>query len=183
MSSNPISWEIEDRQVNTALERFAGLRPGSHDWMGLMNDIGRAQVTSTKLGFRDQRDPDGTPWIPSKRAKETGGQTLRLSSILANSFDHLATMEGVEWGTSVRHASTHQYGRMEPEQVAAHVRTVRQVFGRRLATPVKANVKAHTKNPNIPARRFLGFSLIDQEDILDLVDGRIMRLARPGPEN
>ena len=34
----------------------------------LMRDVARAMETSVLLNFTQQRNPDGVPWIPSKRA-------------------------------------------------------------------------------------------------------------------
>ena len=40
----------------------------------------------TKLGFRNEVDPYGTPWIPSRRALNEGGQTLTDQGFLRASM-------------------------------------------------------------------------------------------------
>ena len=56
----------------------------------LMRDVARAMETSVLLNFTQQRQPDGIPWLPSKRAQKDGGKTLidtgkLLASVTAQS--------------------------------------------------------------------------------------------------
>lgn len=56
----------------------------------LMREIARAMETSVLLNFTQQRQPDGIPWLPSKRAQRDGGKTLidtggLLASVTAQS--------------------------------------------------------------------------------------------------
>lgn len=56
----------------------------------LMREIARAMETSVLLNFTQQRQPDGVPWLPSKRAQRDGGKTLidtgkLLASVTAQS--------------------------------------------------------------------------------------------------
>lgn len=60
------------------------------DTAPLMRDVARAMETSVLLNFTQQRQPDGVPWIPSKRAQKDGGKTLidtggLLASVTARS--------------------------------------------------------------------------------------------------
>ena len=61
----------------------------------LMREIARAMETSVLLNFTQQRNPDGIPWLPSKRAQRDGGKTLidkggLLASITAQSVADFA---------------------------------------------------------------------------------------------
>ncbi len=56
----------------------------------LMREIARTMETSVLLNFTQQRQPDGIPWLPSKRAQRNGGKTLidtggLLASVTAQS--------------------------------------------------------------------------------------------------
>lgn len=60
------------------------------DTAPLMREIARAMETSVLLNFTQQRQPDGIPWLPSKRAQRDGGKTLidtgkLLASVTAQS--------------------------------------------------------------------------------------------------
>ena len=46
------------------------------DTAPLMREIARVMETSVLLNFTQQRQPDGIPWLPSKRAQKDGGKTL-----------------------------------------------------------------------------------------------------------
>ena len=60
------------------------------DTAPLMREIARVMETSVLLNFTQQRQPDGVPWLPSKRAQRDGGKTLidtgkLLASVTAQS--------------------------------------------------------------------------------------------------
>ena len=60
------------------------------DTAPLMREIARVMETSVLLNFTQQRQPDGVPWLPSKRAQKDGGKTLidtgkLLASVTAQS--------------------------------------------------------------------------------------------------
>ncbi len=73
------------------------------------DDIGAAMVVSTKLRFEHERGPDGDPWLPSHRAL-VEGHTLRNKNRLYDSLTHVASPQGVEWGSNVLYAGIHQLG-------------------------------------------------------------------------
>lgn len=54
----------------------------------LMRDVARAMETSVLLNFTQQRQPDGIPWLPSKRAQKDGGKTLIDTGKLLASVTH-----------------------------------------------------------------------------------------------
>lgn len=61
--------------------------------------------------------------------------------------------------TNVKYARVHEYGYNGTVSVKAHLRQVKQAWGRTLATPITANVRAFTRKVNFPERSFLRSSL------------------------
>jgi phage virion morphogenesis protein len=161
-----ISGEISDREVLDALTR---LQLQVRSLRVPFTEIGRLLKTSTQLRFRDQVDPQGVRWIPSKRVEERGGQTLRLTGRLRNSLTYVASDDHVDVGTNVEYGKAHQFGLDAEETVSAHTRKIREAFGRRLKTPIAVNVRAHSRHMRLPARQFLGMSQADRQAILDQI--------------
>lgn len=117
---------------------LAGLVARGEDLTPAMDAIGSALVTSTLLRFERGQDPEGTPWLPSQRALETGGQTLIKTGRLRDSITHRATADSVVVGTNLVYAAIHQLGGQAGR-------------GRRT---------------RIPARPYLGVSADDRDEIL-----------------
>lgn len=76
----------------------------------LMDQIGGALAFSTQERFEHGVGPDGTPWLPSERAKAQGGQTLVDQAHLLNSITHEAAAQEVEVGSNIVYAAIHQEG-------------------------------------------------------------------------
>ena len=80
----------------------------------MMDEIGDALVTSTKLRFNKETGPDGVKWKASKRAESTGGyrsgKTLTDYGTLKNSIGYEATPTMVAVGSNVIYAHAHQAG-------------------------------------------------------------------------
>ena len=64
-------------------------------------------------------------------------------------------------GTNVEYAGAHERGFSGSVQVPAHSRTVTQAFGVPIA-PVRAQVRAHSRQVRIPARPFLRPAVADR---------------------
>lgn len=162
----------------------------------LWQAVGAYGEASTRLRFRNQVGPDGTPWKPSARVQKRGGQTLVLSARLLRSISHQVREDGVSWGTNVVYARIHQLGGQIQRNAFSswtRLRTnasgvlLRQKDHDRLAVFAKATHKRvrvvrHTvdaHNITMPARPFLGVNAADGAEILrlatEVVDGR----ARP----
>lgn len=137
---------FDDRQVREALAELA-LR--LKDMKPVMDEIGALLLASTEMRFRDQRGPDGTPWIPSKRATMQGseakrkkgakvGDTLSDTRIMRRSLTQkgaegnifLVDESSVTVGTNVVYAATMQFGARKGEfgdgvaNVSEHKRSV-----------------------------------------------------------
>lgn len=120
----------------------------------LMESVGEALVSGTKKRFDEKKDPEGTPWKPSRRALEKGGKTLMHSGRLRRSIDYAATSDKVMVGSNLAYARIHQKGgEITPKKAKKLV--FKDSDGKTVA------VDAVT----IPARPYLGVSKEDMEDI------------------
>lgn len=137
----------------------------------VMKQIGSYVLSSTQLRFRGQHGPDGTPWKPSRRAIREGGQTLvkTASSGLLGSLAWSASQSSAIVGTNKKYAVVHQFGFDGTVQIPAHTRRVTTAFGRKLKTPVTANVRAHPAHMRIVARPFLGINADDEAEIRAII--------------
>lgn len=108
---------------------------------------GSEMVYQTEERFANQHGPDRQPWLPSKRAIEQGGKTLRDTSRLLSSLTWVALPDGVTWGTNVVYARMMHYG------------------GTKAMFP-------HLWG-DIPARPFLGMNESDNASVINIIN-RIM---------
>lgn len=72
--------------------------------------IGAEMVYRTEERFTTQSAPDGSPWLPSLRAIEQSGETLRDTGRLLASLNWQAVPKGVEWGSNVVYAAMMNFG-------------------------------------------------------------------------
>ena len=76
----------------------------------LFDEIGAGLVDSVQHRFLTGTDVDGNPWKISWRARMQGGETLRDTGRLMNSYTHNVLSNGVEVGTDVAYAPHLHYG-------------------------------------------------------------------------
>ncbi len=167
-----VTLNIDDAEVRAAFSRMlaAGRNPRP-----ALASIGRYGVSSTRLRFRNQAGPDGTPWPKSSRVLKHGGQTLRLTGRLRNSITSVVGNSEVSWGTNVAYGPAQQFGLDDPAQrVGSHARLVLQAFGKKLRFGVWSRVAAFARRMKIPARPFLGISPTDQQQILSLMEAHVV---------
>lgn len=62
-----LSWDGLDRALGNAVHRMG-------DTQDLMDSIGEALVSSTLQRFRDEKDPDGKKWKPSRGLRQAAAQ-------------------------------------------------------------------------------------------------------------
>lgn len=141
--------------VIQALEAIS-LQPAEMTQM--LHELGNAVVDQTRLRFVDQASPAGVPWVKSLRAQVQGGQTLRDTGRLMNSFTYNVIGNSVEVGTDVAHAAVHQYG--------AHIQAV---HGPYLRFRLPNGQFCQVGSVDIPARPFMGFSDTDRQELADIV--------------
>lgn len=127
--------------LGAAIARLDDLEP-------LMDQIGNAMETTTHERFETERGPDGTPWTPTIRSREEGGQILRLDGHLDNSVTHRASADSVEVGSNLIYARIHQQGG------TISAKSIESVL--------------------IPARPYLGIGGDDEETILELTSDYVL---------
>ncbi|WP_066667353.1 MULTISPECIES: phage virion morphogenesis protein [unclassified Sphingomonas] len=141
-----------ERKLGQLLIRYGDLTP-------LMQRIGVHLETTTIERFDLERAPDGARWLPSLRAKQTGGKTLTDTARLKQSIRFIASADRVEIGSNVRYARVHQEGA-----------TIRAKGGRlRFRLPGGLGFRS-PEQVVIPARPFLGLSAENREEIPALAD-------------
>ncbi len=91
--------------VNAKLERL--LAVGGLDREAFL-EIGNLLKSEIHENFRAGGRP--VRWIPSQRVQKKGGQTLRLSGHLLNSFQVEATDKSVQVGSNLPYARIHNFG-------------------------------------------------------------------------
>ncbi|HCH26987.1 MULTISPECIES: phage virion morphogenesis protein [Psychrobacter] len=108
---------------------------------------GAEMVYQTEERFYNQHDLQRQPWIPSLRAIEDEGDTLRDTGRLMASLTYIALPDGVKWGTNVVYARMMHYG------------------GKKALFP-------HLWG-DIPARPYMGMTDDDRASVLNIIN-RIM---------
>jgi phage virion morphogenesis protein len=168
---------LDDTQVNHWLRRLTSVARNPRP---ALVAIGRYGKTSTQLRFRTQLDPQGRPWLRSKRAKEQSGQTLRDSNRLFRSITWSAGSDYAEWGTNVVYAPAHNFGVRKMISIPAHRRHMSGTSKSGRAWAKAVPVKAHRRMMFLPQRQFIGFSAADRAEILDILREHAERAAETG---
>lgn len=160
---------IDDRALMRklgALEKKAsGLKP-------VLDNIGLYKVEETKVLFDKQQDPQGIKWaaLSSKyKSKKKHPKILTESHRLRESIIHAVRNGNLRIGTNVIYGAAHQFGIDKMVAVPAHRSLVKKAFGHALKFPVWANVRAHSFNPHLPARPYLGWNAADKVEIRGIV--------------
>lgn len=131
---------IDDSDLVGAANRVEGA-----DHEPMYRSIGEELTRSTKQRFRDERDPEGNPWAPlaestlaqKNESKILTGRTKRLRQVA-----YRAGKDRVAVGPTVLYGPVHQKGIGERTALSS---------GRRM--------------PAIPARRYVGLSVNDRDEI------------------
>lgn len=154
--------EVHDSEVLGAFNRLLSMGENPGPWLKI---IGHNLAESTRLRFRDGRGPTGTSWAPlspvtlalRRKGKGAGSaKPLLDTGRLANSITHRVGHNYVEVGTNVIYARMQQMG------------AAKGAFGRtRRGAPIPWG--------RVPGRPFLGLSLADRADALDVIREAIDR--------
>lgn len=123
----------------------------------LFDEIGAGLVDSVQHRFLTGTDVDGNPWKVSWRARMQGGETLRDTGRLMNSYTHNVLSSGVEVGTDVAYAPHLHYGA-----------TILPKSGQYITFAVGGQYRK-VKQSIIPPRTQLGMNAEDEVMILDIV--------------
>lgn len=138
--------------LNTLIRKLENPEP-------LFEEMGAAMSASTKLRISGGFDVSGVPFVPSHRALAQSGETLKDTGRMQNAITYLATKKGVEWGVPVEfpYAAILNFGGTITAKTS---RGLRFKIGSRWVT--KQSVR-------IPKRQFIGISLADKQELLDIV--------------
>jgi len=123
----------------------------------LFDEIGAGLVDSVQHRFLTGTDVDGNPWKISWRARMHGGETLRDTGRLMNSYTHNVLSNGVEVGTDVAYAPHLHYGA-----------TILPKNGQYITFAVGGQYRK-VKQSIIPPRTQLGIDAEDEVMVLDIV--------------
>lgn len=133
-----------------------------------LDAIGAAWETTTKGRFETSTAPDGTPWVPSERARK-GGKTLVDTARLKGSNTHQVDGDTVEVGTNVEYAAAHQFG-AEIQQAGA---SAVPLFLPEGAVGGRVIV--------LPARPFIGITDEDYANFAEILEGFVEAKAGAAP--
>jgi phage virion morphogenesis protein len=150
------SFELElSGDVAGRLERLATV---VYDLAPLLDEMGAAMVSGTQRRFELGQAPDGSPWLPSRRASEQGGQTLIKDGHLRDSITHNVDGDTVVVGSDRIYAAIHQFGgEIKPKS------------GKFLVFQAGAGM-VFARKVDIPSRPFLGLSSTDEEILLGIAE-------------
>lgn len=160
---------IDDRDLMRKLgqleRKTSGLAP-------VLKNIGEYKVKATQGLFDKQQDPQGVAWAALSeryKKKKKGNKILTETRRLRDSIIYAVRNGNLRIGTNVVYGAPHQFGIDKDLHVPAHKRLVKQAFGKSLAFPVWASVRAHSFNPHLPARPYLGWNAADRVKIRGIV--------------
>ena len=123
----------------------------------LFDEIGAGLVKSIQHRFLTGTGVDGNPWKISWRARMQGGETLRDTGRLMNSYTHNVLSSGVEVGTDVAYAPHLHYGA-----------TILPKNGQYITFAVGGQYRK-VKQSILPPRTQLGLDAEDEVMVLDIV--------------
>jgi phage gpG-like protein len=123
----------------------------------LFDEIGAGLVNSIQHRFLTGTGVDGNPWKISWRARMQGGETLRDTGRLMNSYTHNVLSSGVEVGTDVAYAPHLHYGA-----------TILPKNGQYITFAVGGQYRK-VKQSILPPRTQLGLDAEDEVMVLDIV--------------
>lgn len=161
-----ITIELKSDTVSPALDRLAALLD---DLTPVMREIGEYLVDSTRQRFPTGTAPDGSRWAPkspttlarygARRSNRVDPRPLfGPSGALSGTIAYDAARDSVSVGSNMIYAAVMQFG------------AAQGAFGRtRRNAPIPWG--------NIPARPFLGLSVEDEAEILEITGDWIADIA------
>ena len=109
-------------------------------------DVGEGLVTQAKINISRQGLIDEGPLRDSIRARFVAKGVLAVGSF------------------GIPYARIHEFGFQGTQSVKEHTRMQYFAFGRAMDPPKQVNVRAHSRNMNMPARPYLGPAIRSQRD-------------------
>lgn len=144
---------------------------GAEDFDDLLHALAVEGESQTRRRISVEKSaPDGTAWKAWSedyaKTRHGGHSLLENEGDLLDSLQSFVEGESAGWGTNLIYGAAQQFGIDDVVQVPEHQRLVTQAFGKPLAFPVYANVKAYSFKQNLPGREYIGLSTSNEEDLL-----------------
>lgn len=149
-----ISIEADSSPIEAVLKQLGNFDALKNQ---LFDGIGQGLVSSIQHRFLTGTGVDGNPWKISWRARLQGGETLRDTNRLMNSYTHNVLSSGVEVGTDVEYAPHLHYGATILPKNGAYI------------TFAVGGQYRKVKQSILPPRTQLGINADDETMILDIV--------------
>lgn len=140
-------WIVGDRETVAKLDTFSMVMMSS-----LKDGVGRLALKL--LAYVKEHKLSG---------QALNVKTGRLRRSINQRVETTATSAYGIVGTNVAYARRHEMGFTGTEQVRAHLRMMKQAFGRMVKNPREIMVSQHPRNVKYPAHSFLRSSLADME--------------------
>jgi phage gpG-like protein len=150
---------LEARELPEVVSVFQALEERVADTEPLMQIFAAYGEESTRARFLDQKDPDGKPWKPSRRAEAEGGSTLIDSGDLERSITHEADPRQAVWGVS-RVNNVEKYARIHNDGGVIRPKTAKAL---RFRIPGLGWRSA--KQVIMPKRTYLGVNAADRAEM------------------
>lgn len=124
-----------------------------------LNDQVRAEIRRTinALTLKLQRTVQEDKLSGQNLNVQSGRLRGSISSKVEEAADYIEGTVGAG-GALVRYAFVHEFGLEKALNIKAHLRTIKQAFGRPI-TPKQINIAAHTRKAYFLERRFMRDSL------------------------
>jgi len=167
-----MTFEITEDTLTSGIQRAL---EAAVDFTPAMKSIAALMESGTRDRFDNAKSPKGESWAETLRSQKAGGRILVDSGALLQSISSAFDDNSAIAGTNLYYAALHQNGFSGKATVKSHERTIKKAFGKRLKTPVKSTVSAHSRTMNIVARPFLGFSKDEGEEIVQILSEHIRK--------
>ena len=138
-------WLVGDKEMIARFERF-----GPEVQSALKDGVGRLALQLLRHVVKDKLT-DGVLRIQTGRLSRSINQKVEADG---------ARVYGIV-GTNVKYAARHEFGFAGAETVKAHMRMMKQAFGRPVKNPRQIMVGSFSRNVNYPAHSFLRSALED----------------------
>jgi phage virion morphogenesis protein len=158
---------VEITGRDAAFARLHALGDRLDDARPMYDAIGGYLDLATDMRFERERGPDGNPWPKSLRALSEGGKTLTDTTQLRRSMTHNAWGSGVEHGTNVVYAATHQEG------ATIKAKTSKGLSWKYRKAGANQAQWARKMQVTIPARPFIGIDDEDETEIMAIAESFI----------
>lgn len=167
-----MSLNITISRLTETVAELTRLSGGLEDRLELHKAIGLELRDATDRRFKRGVDPDERPWPKSMRAYLQGGQTLRDTGLLQSSITFAPDRTGLDFGvigSNLKYARIHQYGGV-----------IRPKKAKALTFALADGTLVKVKKVVMPARPYIGLSVTDKDDLVELTTEYMKGLLKNG---